>query len=307
MSAEVLVRDLVKSYDGVEAVRGVSFEVNAGEIFGLLGKNGAGKTTTLECILGLREPEGGSISIAGIDARSERDRVKAMIGAVLQTTGLQEKITPREAIDLFGSFYRNPITSDQLLSRFSLSEKADAPVDTLSGGQKQRLALALAFVNDPKLIFLDEPTAGLDPQARRELHDVIRQGRSENRTVVLSTHYIEEAHQLCDRIAIIDRGRVIASGTPQELIHGAKTAVQVIARTTRPMEAATMQSLPAVIGCQEKDGLWELATTNATETIGGLMKRIEADGNELRDLQMRRPTLEDVFIELTGSPLLDDE
>jgi len=193
-----------------------------------------------------------------------------------------------------------------LLSRFSLTDKADASVDSLSGGQRQRLALALAFVNDPPLLFLDEPTTGLDPQARRQLHDFIRQGQTEGRTAVLSTHYIEEAHQLCDRIAIIDRGRVAACGTPQELIDNAKTAVKVFVRTGKPIEAEIMQSVPAVTGCLPDTGGWQLASSDVTVTIGGLMRLVQADGNELLDLRIHRPSLEDVFIELTGTHLRDD-
>jgi ABC-2 type transport system ATP-binding protein len=306
MPPEVLVHDLTKSYDGLPAIRGVSFEVRKGEIFGLLGPNGAGKTTTLECILGLRHPDAGSITIAGIDALENRHLVQEMIGAVLQTTGLQERITPREALDLFGSFYHNAIKSDQLLSRFSLTDKADSSVDSLSGGQRQRLALALAFVNDPPLLFLDEPTAGLDPQARRQLHDFVRQGQTEGRTAVLSTHYIEEAHQLCDRIAIIDRGRVVACGTPRELIDTAKTAVKVFVQTAKPLESEVMQSVPAVTGCQPENGGWQLRTSDVTATLSGLMRLIQADANELRDLRIQRPSLEDVFIELTGTQLRDD-
>jgi ABC-2 type transport system ATP-binding protein len=307
MSVEVLVRDLVKSYGDVAAVRGVSFDVGAGEIFGLLGPNGAGKTTTLECILGLRHPEAGSITVAGIDALSQRNQVKEMIGAALQSTGLQEKITPREALKLFASFYRHAIDSSELISRFSLEQKADASVDTLSGGQRQRLALALAFVNDPKLVFLDEPTAGLDPQSRRELYDIISQMRTDGHTVVLTTHYIEEAHHLCDRIAIIDHGKVIAAGTPEQLINNAKAPAHVVVRTTKPMDLASVQSLPGVLSAEQIEGAWHLGTSNSTQTVTGLIKQLEAGSNELRDLQMRRPTLEDVFIDLTGNRLDAEE
>ena len=218
MPAKVVVRDLRKRYGEIEAARGVSFEIQDGEIFGLLGPNGSGKTTTVECVIGLREPDDGEIEVCGIDARRRPQDVKQKIGAALQTTALQDKITPREALTLFGAFYRNREDPQQMLDRFALTPKADAPFDTLSGGQRQRLALALAFVNKPELVFLDEPTTGLDPQSRRELHVEVAKMKQDGHTVLLTTHYIDEAEELCDRIAIIDQGRIIATGAPHELV-----------------------------------------------------------------------------------------
>src|SRR6476619_3731179 len=215
MSAKVSVRDLRKHYDGVEAARGVSFDIEDGEIFGLIGPNGAGKTTTLECVIGLREPDAGSIEVCGIDARQRPLDVKQRIGAALQTTSLQDKITPREALALFASFYREHAPAAELLDRFGLTSKADAHFDTLSGGQRQRLALALAFVNRPELVFLDEPTTGLDPASRRELHGSIMRMKQDGHTVLFTTHYLDEAEQLCDHVAIIDHGRIVATGTPR--------------------------------------------------------------------------------------------
>jgi ABC-2 type transport system ATP-binding protein len=214
----LVVRDLVKRYGAVEAAAGVSFEVAAGEVFGLLGKNGAGKTTTLECILGLRRPDSGEILVNGIDAIAHPGQVKELVGAQLQATALQDKITPREALRFFGSFYSRAARAEDLIEQFGLGEKADSAFDTLSGGQKQRLGVALALVNEPQLVVLDEPTAGLDAQARRELHGMIGRIRRGGRTVVITTHYIEEAHQLCDRIGIIDRGKIVAAGHPDDLI-----------------------------------------------------------------------------------------
>ncbi len=237
VSPKVSVRDLKKRYDSVEAARGVSFEILDGEIFGLIGPNGAGKTTTLECVLGLREPDEGAIEVCGIDARRQPRAVKEKIGAALQTTALQEKITPREALALFGAFYRHRAEPAALLERFSLLDKADEPFDTLSGGQRQRLALALAFVNKPELVFLDEPTAGLDPHARRELHGEIAKMKDEGHTVLLTTHYLNEAEALCDRIAIIDHGRIIVTGTPQEIIARSSAATSV-----RPDDRAEARS-----------------------------------------------------------------
>ncbi len=303
----VIVRDLVKRYGNVEAVRGVSFEVGAGEIFGMLGPNGAGKTSTLECVIGLREPDGGSIQVCGLDAKTHPTEVKRKLGAQLQSTALQDKITPREALRLFGSFYANPAEPQALIDRFSLGEKADATFDSLSGGQKQRLALALAFVNRPEVVFLDEPTTGLDPQSRRELHKLIEQVRSEGHTVVLTTHYIEEAEQLCDRIAIIDRGKVIASGTPRELVGSSKSEPRIVVRTARPLEQSLLAALSAVSEAgpvREGEG-WELRTTNVSQTAIELVQLVQKQENELLDLHVMKPSLEDVFIELTGSRLRD--
>ena len=216
MAPKVLVQDLRKRYDGVEAVRGVSLEVEEGEIFGLIGPNGAGKTTTIECLIGLREPDGGTILVCGLDARRHPRAVKERIGAALQTTALQDKITPREALSLFGAFYRTASPPGELIERFGLGEKADAPFDTLSAGQRQRLALALAFVNRPELVFLDEPTTGLDARSRRELHAEIRGMRQGGHTVLLTTHDMAEAEALCDRVAVIDRGRIAAVGRTRD-------------------------------------------------------------------------------------------
>ena len=222
MSASIAVRDLKHRYGGVEAVSGVGFAVAAGEIFGLLGPNGAGKTTTLESILGLVTPDQGVIEIAGIDARAHSRDARAKTGAVLQATGLQDKITPREALNLFAAFYPAPLPTNDLLARFGLVEKAGAHFESLSGGQKQRLALALAFVGGPQVLVLDEPTTGLDPQMRREVQDHILALRDSGRAILLATHDMDEAARLCDRIAVIARGRIVATGTPRQLMaeHG---------------------------------------------------------------------------------------
>jgi ABC-2 type transport system ATP-binding protein len=217
MGVTIAVQNLSRRFGAVQALSGVSLDVAAGEIFGLLGPNGAGKTTTLECILGLIRPDEGRVEICGIDALSAPRQAREKIGAVLQTTGLQDKITPREALDLFAAFQRAPLKTEALLQRFGLVEKADAAFENLSGGQKQRLALALAFVADPQALLLDEPTAGLDPQMRRDVQDHIRAMRDSGHAVLLATHDMHEAEKLCDRIAVIARGRIVAVGTPQEL------------------------------------------------------------------------------------------
>ena len=222
MTAAIAVRGLSHRYGGVLAVDGIGFEVAAGEIFGLLGPNGAGKTTTLESILGLTTPDQGRIEICGIDARTDLRAARAKTGAVLQATGLQDKITPREALDLFAAFYPAPLKTDDLLTRFGLVEKSGAAFDTLSGGQKQRLALALAFTGDPQVLVLDEPTTGLDPQMRREVQDHIQAMKDSGRAILLATHDMDEAARLCDRVAVIARGRIVATGAPRDLIaeHG---------------------------------------------------------------------------------------
>jgi ABC-2 type transport system ATP-binding protein len=233
MTAALTVRGLTRRYGAVKAVDGISFEIAAGKVFGLLGPNGAGKTTTLESILGLVRPDAGHIAVEG-DA--DPARMRAKIGAVLQATGLPDKITPREALTVFGAFYPAPLDPQILLGRFGLVEKADAAFDTLSGGQKQRLALALAFIGNPRLLLLDEPTTGLDPQMRREVQDHIAATREEGRAVLLATHDMAEAERLCDHIAVIAQGRIVATGVPRDLIaaSGAATLEEMIlAQTAR--------------------------------------------------------------------------
>ncbi len=216
MASLIAVENLSRRHGAVQAIDNASFEVAAGEIFGLLGPNGSGKTTTLESVLGLIRPDQGRIRICGFDAGTRQAREKT--GAVLQATGLQDKITPREALDLFAAFYPAAIATPSLLERFDLMEKADAAYDTLSGGQKQRLALALAFVGDPQVLLLDEPTTGLDPQIRREVQDHIGSLKAGGRAVLLSTHDMDEAARLCDRVAVIAQGRIVATGAPRDLI-----------------------------------------------------------------------------------------
>jgi len=301
-AAAVSVVNLHKRYGDIEAVSGVGFEVGAGRIFGLLGPNGAGKTTTLECVLGLRRPDGGSIHIHGFDLRTQAIQAKLLVGAQLQAATLQDKITPRQALDLFGSFYPQSFSSDELLGRFDLEAKADAFFATLSGGQRQRLFLALALVNRPALLVLDEPTAGLDPQARRKLRALIREIQAEGRTVLLSTHDLEEAGQLCDQIAILDGGRIIAVAPPAELIARARTPARVIVRTTPPLASTVVDALPGVIGAAYGAGGWILDTRAPNRLLADLVRRADEAGAELLDVQFHQPSLEDVFIELTGRP-----
>jgi len=305
MGPKLSVRDLRKTYGRVQAVRGVSFEVQEGEILGLLGPNGAGKTTTLECLIGLREPDAGEIEVCGLDARRQPREVKQRIGAALQTTALQDKITPREALALFGSFYSHRATPEELLERFALVEKADATFDTLSEGQRQRLAIALAFVNRPEIVFLDEPTAGLDPQARRELHGEIARTRRDGHTALLTTHYIDEAEQLCDRVAIIDHGRIIALGTPHELIARSKATQSVSLVVAQPLDGLRMDAVPGVVDADVEGARARFKTTDLNRTMPELLKLLESRRLELTELHVRKASLEDVFIELTGTALRD--
>src|SRR5216110_378425 len=216
-NAILQVENLVKRYGDVEAVRGVSFSVEEGEVFGLLGPNGAGKTSTVEVLEGLRARDSGRVSVCGLDPQRDSQALKHEIGAALQSTALPDKLRVMEALRLFASFYKRRRNPEELLKRFGLEEKRNSFYNQLSGGQKQRLALAMALVNDPKVIFLDEPTAGLDPQVRREIYDIIEELKREKKTIVMTTHYIEEAERLCDRVAIVDFGKLIALGTPREL------------------------------------------------------------------------------------------
>src|ERR1700739_2261421 len=250
----IAVQALTKTYDKVEAVKGIDFQVAEGEVFGLLGPNGAGKTSTIEILEGLRPRTGGDALVLGFDPDRQKQQLKDRIGVCLQATNLPAKIRVQEALDLFGSFYSRSISSEQLLKRLQLWDKRSAYYETLSGGQKQRLALALALVNDPKLLLLDEPTTGLDPQIRLEIHGLIEEMKSEKRTVVLTTHYIEEAERLCDRVAIIDAGKIVAIGTPRELQQKSAERSLIDIVCAEPMNAALPQWPDALESKLDGDG-----------------------------------------------------
>ncbi|MFM9079385.1 MAG: ABC transporter ATP-binding protein, partial [Opitutaceae bacterium] len=264
VTPSIEVRGLRKAYGGLEAVRGVDFTVGRGQIFGLLGPNGAGKTTIVECLVGLREADAGDLVVCGIDARRQPREVKRRIGVALQSTSLQDKITPREALRLVGALYGGGAPAEELLMRFDLEAKADAALDTLSGGQRQRLALALAFVNRPELVVLDEPTTGLDPQARRELLAAIARMKTDGCTVLLTTHHLDEAEELCDRVAIVDRGRITASGRPRDRVAAAGAPHTVALRVAAPLEAAVLARLPGVSGLRGEGTDWSFAADDAT-------------------------------------------
>jgi len=299
--AKVIVRDLKKRYDGVEAARGVSFEIQEGEIFGLIGPNGAGKTTTVECVIGLREPDAGSIEVCGIDARRHPREVKQKIGAALQTTSLQDQITPREALTLFGSFYSQRLPAGQLLDRFGLADKADAYFATLSGGERQRLALALAFVNRPELVFLDEPTSALDAQSRRDLHREILRMKEDGHTVLLTTHYIDEAEALCDRIAVIHKGVIAASGGTRELIAASSALPTVVVGATRPLDASILSPLAGIEGLACQGTTATFRATDVNRTVASLVRVLDAQRIDITELHVQKASLEDVFLELTSS------
>lgn len=303
--AAISVRGLRKSYGNFEAVRGIDFEVAPGEVFGLLGPNGAGKTTTVEILEGLRPRSAGVVSVLGFDPGVQVRELKDRIGVSLQLTNLPDKIKVHEALELFAAFYSRCTNSDQLLERLKLTEKRDAYYSKLSGGQKQRVALALAMINDPQVIFLDEPTAGLDPQVRLEIHSLIQELRAAKRTILITTHYIEEAEKLCDRVAIVDEGKVIAIGTPREIQARAlgQTKIEIVCEQPIPADG-----LPAIVIAEkftitEEGKRLTVQSAQPARVIVELVKWIDQQGIGLADIFLKHPTLEDVFIELTGKTL----
>ncbi len=302
-SAIVRVEGLRKRYGDLEAVRGITFEIKAGEVFGLLGPNGAGKTTTIEILEGLRQRDGGAVTVCGMDPGREQTALKQRIGAQLQATVLPDKIRVEEALALFASFYRESASLAILLEQFGLAEKRRAFFEKLSGGQKQRLALALAMVNNPELVLLDEPTVGLDAQLRRDIYALIERFREEHRTTLLTTHYIEEAERLCDRVTIIDHGQLIALGTPRELVLQSGKGTRIEVSLAKPASPQRLKQLDAVADCREVDGRYFLHAQPAAVAVAALVRFLEAEGNALLDLHIAQPTLEDVFVEMTGRRL----
>ena len=306
MTPSVHVRGLTKSYGSFQAVKGVDFEIFPGEVFGLLGPNGAGKTTTVEILEGLRPRNAGDVSVLGFDPGRETRRVKDRIGVCLQATNLPDRITVREAMRLFASLYSRTVDADALLKRLMLWDKRDQGYAKLSGGQKQRLALALALINDPQMLFLDEPSAGLDPHARLEIHELVLELRREQRTILLTTHYIEEADKLCDRVAIIDEGRIVAIGTPDEIRARTLGHARVEVRCEQPLPpGAEMPRWPDAEPPQVSVDrrTVTVSTPKPARTLVELVRWIDQHGVELADVQLKRPSLEDVFIELTGKSL----
>lgn len=301
MHPAISVRGLSKWYGSFEAVRGIDFEVASGEVFGLLGPNGAGKTTTVEILEGLRTRTSGEVRVLGRDPATQVHAIKQRIGVALQATNLPDRLTVSEALRLFSSFYTKTLPISIVLERLQLVEKRDEPWLRLSGGQRQRLALALAMVNDPQLLFLDEPTTGLDAQVRHEIHALIEELRSNGRTVVLTTHYIEEAERLCDRIAVIDGGRIVAAGTPSEMLARSAGRSHITIRLEQPLPPHAQCEVPLVISSDRL--CLHAASSGATQTLVLLVRWIDSFGITVADIQLKRPTLEDVYIELTGKRL----
>ncbi len=305
-STVIAVSELRKSYGAVEAVRSISFEIARGQVFGLLGPNGAGKTTIIEILEGLRSRDGGSVSVCGFDPAVEPRELKERIGVQLQQTALPDRITVAEALELFGAFYRRRLAAAQLLDWFGLAEKRHTYYEHLSGGQQQRLALALAMVNDPEVVLFDEPTAGLDPQTRREVYGLIQRLREERRTVLLTTHYIEEAEQLCDQVAIVDHGRIIAEGTPRQMVQGSQQSSRIEFVPRSPIEVSRLEELECAEEVRSHDGGgYIIRSRQAPRTLMALMRLLIAEQNEVVEVHVERPSLEDVFIELTGRSLRD--
>ena len=303
-SASVIeVAGLRKHYGEVRAVDGVSFEVRRGEIFGLLGPNGAGKTTTVEILEGLRTPDAGTVRVLGIDATRHPDRIKERIGIQLQTAALYPFLTVSEVLDLFRSFYARSRSTAWLLEALDLGERRNAQTRHLSGGQRQRLSVALALVNEPELVFLDEPTTGMDPQARRSLWDLVLRLREQGTSVLLTTHYMEEAEQLCDRVAVMDHGHVLELGTVEELVTRRFHERAVHFDTLPGLDMAELGALPKVKRAVIEDGETVLYTSDVAATIAALLARTEVLGRDPTNLGIRRATLEDVFLDLTGHAL----
>jgi ABC-2 type transport system ATP-binding protein len=301
----ISVAGLTKNYGNFEAVKAIDFEVRQGETFGLLGPNGAGKTTTVEILEGLRQRTSGNVQVLDFDPDRQKLALKDRIGVCLQATNLPDKITTKEALDLFGAFYSRTVDGDQLLKRLQLWDKRNSGYGTLSGGQKQRLALCMALINDPQLLFLDEPTTGLDPQVRLEIRDLLEELHREHRTILLTTHYIEEAERLCDRVAIMDAGRIIAIGTPRELQEQTLGQSTIEISWDRPVAAGDIPKWSDAVNCTLNAAGRGIVVNSArpARTLVEIVKWSDQAGLEIEDVHLKRPTLEDVYIELTGKKL----
>ena len=307
-TAALRVHDLRKRYSDVVAVDGIALEVETGECFGLLGPNGAGKTTTIEICEGLLSQDSGAVSVLGLDWRRDEQELRERLGIQLQETQLSEKLTVEETVRLFRSFYPRGRTVDDVIRLVQLEEKRAARVGKLSGGQKQRLALACAIVGDPDLLFLDEPTTGLDPQSRRQLWDLIEEFKANGRTILLTTHYMDEAEVLCDRVAIMDHGRIIAEDTPRELIAslGAEHVVEfALAPGAVPLGDQDLAALPGVRSMRAIDDGYELRVAELHRAVPALLDELDTRKLELAQLRTHSATLEDVFVSLTGRQLRD--
>jgi len=304
----LLLRDLRKSFGDVIAVAGLDLEVARGECFGLLGPNGAGKTTTIEICEGLTVPDSGTVSLLGLDWRGDANELRQRIGIQLQETQFPEKLTVEETIRLFRSFFRKGISVEESVTMAQLEEKRNSRIGGLSGGQKQRLAMACALAGDPELLFLDEPTTGLDPQARRNLWDLVDRLKGAGRTIILTTHYMDEAERLCDRVAVMDHGRIIALGTPKELIAsiGGEQIVEFAVGGTDPVDASMLAQIAGVQSHRVDAGWHQLSVSELHTAVPRIFASLEAQGAHLTEFRTHSATLEDVFVSLTGRKLRDE-
>ena len=307
-SPSLRLRGLRKAFGDVVAVDGIDLEVAPGECFGLLGPNGAGKTTTIEICEGLTPPDAGAVQLLGLGWKDGAAQLRQRIGIQLQETQFPDKLTVEEVLRLFRSFFHRGIAADDAIRIAQLDEKRKARVGTLSGGQKQRLAMATALVGDPELLFLDEPTPGLDPQARRHLWDLVDELKKSGRTVILTTHYMDEAERLCDRVAIMDHGRIIALGTPQQLIAsvGGDHIVEFAVAGDGALDPKRFTAIPGVQSHRVDAGLHQLSVTDLHTTVPQIFASIDALGLELSEFRTHSATLEDVFVALTGRNLRDE-
>ncbi len=308
-SSAIIAENLSKTYGSTRAVDGISISVAQGEIFGLLGPNGAGKSTTIEMIEGLRKPDSGQIVVLGLSQPADAAAIKMRIGIQLQTTALYPRLTVTEILDLFHEFYhgRKTLPTEELIGLVDLGEKRHTRSRELSGGQKQRLSVALALVNDPDIIFFDEPTTGLDPQARRQLWDVMSGLQRQGKTLLLTTHYMEEAEKLCDRVAIVDHGHVIETGSPTDLIHRYFNEIAIEFQDTGQRGPDAFRQLAGVSHVSSEDGRISLYSADVPQTMAALLQTepSRTGGSSFRDLTVRSATLEDVFLKLTGRALRD--
>jgi ABC-2 type transport system ATP-binding protein len=300
----IAVDGLRKRYDDVCAVDGVSFEVGRGEIFGMVGPNGAGKTTTIECLEGLRRPTDGRVSVLGLDPQRQGNELRERIGVQLQESSLPDRLKVAEAMDLFSGFYRRSLDWRPILRELGLEEKVRASFAKLSGGQKQRLFIALALINEPDIIFLDELTTGLDPQARRAMWDLVKGIRDRGKTVFLTTHYMEEAEHLCDRVAVMDHGRIVALDTPGHLIDSLGAENRVVFVTDAPFDPAPLRAIPGASRVEQSGGR-VIIFGRDDQLVVRVVIALAAGKVRFRDLRTEQPSLEDVFLALTGKEMRD--
>ncbi|MEV6691818.1 ABC transporter ATP-binding protein [Micromonospora sp. NPDC051196] len=297
------VSHLHKRYGETVAVHDVSFDVATGEIFGVLGPNGAGKTTTVECVAGLRVPDGGEVSVLGLDPRRDATRLRQLVGVQLQESRLPDRLRVAEALDLYASFYRDPADPAQLIDELGLGEKRNTPYDKLSGGQKQRLSIALALVGNPRIAILDELTTGLDPQARRDTWNLIERVRDRGVTIVLVTHFMEEAERLCDRLAVIDKGRVVALDSPARLVSAVVPEQRIRFRPSTPLDDQLLTGLPQVTSVTRSGA--QVVVTGTGDVLHAVTSVLARNQIIAADLRLEQATLDDAFVELTGHRLTD--